>query len=72
MYKFLLPILLSLSLNSFAQKKIDNLNFEKFENNFPSQWETFGDGSATISSDYKEKQEGKTSVVFHAEEGSEF
>lgn len=61
-----------LGLNSFAQQKIENLNFENFENDLPSQWTIFGGSTAKISADAKEKQEGKTSVLFDAKENSGF
>jgi hypothetical protein len=72
MKKYLISALLMLGLNSFAQQKIENLNFENFENDLPSQWTTFGGSTAKISADAEEKQEGKTSVLFDAKENSGF
>lgn len=72
MKKYLILGLLILGLNSFAQQKIENLNFENFENELPSQWTTFGNSITKISADAKEKQEGKTSVLFDATENSGF
>lgn len=72
MKKYLILVLLILGLNSFAQQKIENLNFENFENDLPSQWTTFGGSTTKISADAKEKQEGKTSVLFDAKENSGF
>ncbi|MBD3904605.1 hypothetical protein NAL32_12170 [Chryseobacterium sp. Ch-15] len=72
MKKYLISTLLILGLNSFAQQKIENLNFESFDKELPSLWTTFGDSTAKISADSKEKQEGKTSALFHATENSGF
>jgi len=64
---FILPLVL-LGMASFAQNKIENLNFENVENNFPKIWKIMGDGSAKVSIDTQEKQEGKNSVLIDAEQ----
>ncbi|MPS66397.1 S41 family peptidase [Chryseobacterium sp.] len=68
MKKFFTTIqLLLLGITSFAQNKIENLNFESVENNLPKIWKIMGDGSAKVFTDTKEKQEGKNSVLIDAE-----
>ncbi|WBV61909.1 S41 family peptidase [Chryseobacterium camelliae] len=57
---------------SFAQNKIENLNFEKTENNLPTSWTIIGEGSAKVHSDTAEKQEGTTSLVIDASESAGF
>ena len=58
--------------NFQSQKKIENLNFEIIENNFPKNWNIFGDGNAKISVDASEKQEGKYSVTIESTEEKGF
>jgi C-terminal processing protease CtpA/Prc len=57
---------------SFAQNKIENLNFENTENNLPKIWKIIGDGSAKVYSDTNEKQDGKISLAIDASEGKGF
>ncbi|WP_415329043.1 S41 family peptidase [Chryseobacterium sp. MMS23-Vi53] len=59
--------LLVLGMTSFAQNKIENLNFESVENNLPKIWKIVGDGSATVFADTKEKQEGQNSILIDAD-----
>ncbi|HEX7869084.1 MAG TPA: S41 family peptidase, partial [Chryseobacterium sp.] len=72
MKKYFFLTSLFLALNSFAQQKIENLNFESFDKELPTHWTTFGESSATITADSQIKQEGKTSVLFNATENSGF
>ncbi|MCX8525730.1 S41 family peptidase [Chryseobacterium formosus] len=72
MKKYFLLTSLFLALHSFAQQKIENLNFESFDKELPTHWTTFGESSATITADSQIKQEGKTSVLFNATENSGF
>ncbi|MCS3871567.1 C-terminal processing protease CtpA/Prc [Chryseobacterium ginsenosidimutans] len=64
---FIIPLLL-LGMASFAQNRIENLNFESTENNLPKIWKIIGDSSAKVSADTKEKQEGATSILIDATE----
>jgi len=61
-----------LSMASFAQNKIENLNFENTESNLPKIWKIIGEGSAKVYSDTNEKQEGKTSLAIDASESKGF
>jgi len=72
MKKYFFLISIFLALNSFAQQKIENLNFENFDKELPTYWTTFGENSATITADSQIKQEGKTSVLFNSTENSGF
>ncbi|MBW8524818.1 peptidase S41 [Chryseobacterium chendengshani] len=65
-------ILLLIFTNFQAQKKIENLNFEIIENNFPKNWNIFGDGNAKISVDATEKQQGKYSATIESTEEKGF
>ncbi|MBB4807577.1 C-terminal processing protease CtpA/Prc [Chryseobacterium defluvii] len=65
-------MLLAFFLHFHAQKKIENLNFENFENNFPKNWETFGENHAKIFADTQEKQEGKSSAVIESPDKESF
>jgi hypothetical protein len=64
---FIIPLAL-LGMASFAQNRIENLNFESTENNLPKIWKIIGDSSAKVSADTKEKQEGTTSILIDATE----
>lgn len=64
---FIIPLAL-LGMTSFAQNRIENLNFESTENNFPKIWKIIGDSSAKVFADTKEKQEGTTSILIDAPE----
>lgn len=64
---FIIPLAL-LGITSFAQNKIENLNFESTENNLPKIWKIIGDSSAKVFADTKEKQEGATSILIDASE----
>ncbi len=55
-----------------AQKKVDNLNFENIENDFPKNWSIFGDGTAKVFVDNREKQEGKFSTAIESSESQGF
>jgi hypothetical protein len=68
---FILPLAL-LSMISFAQNKIENLDFESTENDFPKTWRIMGENSAKVFSDFKEKQQGKASVAIESEEAGGF
>ena len=52
---------------SFAQQKIENLDFETTENNSPALWKLMGNNSAKVFSDFNEKQQGKASAVIESE-----
>ncbi len=65
---FITTPLLVLGMASFAQNKIENLNFESTENNLPKIWKIVGDGSAKVFADTNEKQEGKNSILIDAEQ----
>ncbi len=52
---------------SFAQQKIENLDFETTENNSPTLWKLMGNNSAKVFSDFNEKQQGKASAVIESE-----
>lgn len=56
----------------FGQKKVQNLNFETVENNFPAVWKTIGSSSGKIATDHQEKQEGQSSVAIESSEVSGF
>lgn len=55
-----------------AQKKIENLNFERVENKLPTEWNFFGDGQATITIDTSEKQSGNSSVLIDSKDDNGF
>ncbi|PTT72286.1 MULTISPECIES: S41 family peptidase [unclassified Chryseobacterium] len=63
---FIVPFLLW-GMTSFAQQKIENLDFETAENNSPALWKLMGNNSAKVFSDFNEKQQGKTSAVIESE-----
>lgn len=52
---------------TFAQQKIENLDFETTENNSPALWKLMGNNSAKVFSDFNEKQQGKASAVIESE-----
>lgn len=54
-------------MTSFAQQKIENLDFETSENNSPVLWKLMGNNSAKVFSDFNEKQQGKASAVIESE-----
>lgn len=54
-------------MTSFAQQKIENLDFETTENNSPALWKLMGNNSAKVFSDFNEKQQGKVSAVIESE-----
>ncbi|MCJ8153557.1 S41 family peptidase [Chryseobacterium sp. SSA4.19] len=72
MRKYIITAFLTISSLSFSQKKIDNLNFEKVNNNLPVNWEIFGNGKAKVFADHTEKQEGKFSTVIESDENNGF
>lgn len=53
---FIVPFLLW-GMASFAQQKIENLDFETTENNSPALWKLMGNNSAKVFSDFNEKQQ---------------
>lgn len=63
---FIVPFLLW-GMTSFAQQKIENLDFETSENNSPALWKLMGNNSAKVFSDFNEKQQGKASAVIESE-----
>lgn len=63
---FIVPFLLW-GMTSFAQQKIENLDFETAENNSPALWKLMGNNSAKVFSDFNEKQQGKASAVIESE-----
>ncbi|WP_428070417.1 S41 family peptidase [Chryseobacterium gambrini] len=63
---FIVPFLLW-GMTSFAQQKIENLDFETTENNSPALWKLMGNNSAKVFSDFNEKQQGKASAVIESE-----
>lgn len=63
---FIVPFLLW-GMASFAQQKIENLDFETTENNSPALWKLMGNNSAKVFSDFDEKQQGKASAVIESE-----
>ncbi|WBX99074.1 S41 family peptidase [Chryseobacterium gambrini] len=63
---FIVPFLLW-GMTSFAQQKIENLDFETSENNSPALWKLMGNNSAKVFSDFNEKQQGKVSAVIESE-----
>lgn len=63
---FIVPFLLW-GMTSFAQQKIENLDFETSENNSPTLWKLMGNNSAKVFSDFNEKQQGKASAVIESE-----
>ncbi|MCY1663491.1 S41 family peptidase [Chryseobacterium sp. SL1] len=63
---FIVPFLLW-GMTSFAQRKIENLDFETSENNSPTLWKLMGNNSAKVFSDFNEKQQGKASAVIESE-----
>lgn len=63
---FIVPFLLW-GMASFAQQKIENLDFETTENNSPALWKLMGNNSAKVFSDFNEKQQGKASAVIESE-----
>lgn len=63
---FIIPFLLW-GMTSFAQQKIENLDFETSENNSPALWKLMGNNSAKVFSDFNEKQQGKASAVIESE-----
>lgn len=63
---FIVPFLLW-GMTSFAQQKIENLDFETSENNSPALWKLMGNNSAKAFSDFNEKQQGKASAVIESE-----
>lgn len=63
---FIIPFLLW-GMTSFAQQKIENLDFETSENNSPTLWKLMGNNSAKVFSDFNEKQQGKASAVIESE-----
>ncbi|MCQ4142415.1 S41 family peptidase [Chryseobacterium sp. EO14] len=63
---FIIPFLLW-GMTSFAQQKIENLDFETSENNSPVLWKLMGNNSAKVFSDFNEKQQGKASAVIESE-----
>ncbi|MDN4011813.1 S41 family peptidase [Chryseobacterium gambrini] len=63
---FIIPFLLW-GMASFAQQKIENLDFETTENNSPALWKLMGNNSAKVFSDFNEKQQGKASAVIESE-----
>lgn len=63
---FIIPFLLW-GMVSFAQQKIENLDFETTENNSPALWKLMGNNSAKVFSDFNEKQQGKASAVIESE-----
>lgn len=54
-------------MTSFAQQKVENLDFETTENNSPALWKLMGNNSAKVFSDFNEKQQGKASAVIESE-----
>lgn len=54
-------------MTSFAQQKVENLDFETTENNSPALWKLMGNNSAKVFSDFNEKQQGKASAVIGSE-----
>ncbi|HAO07803.1 MAG TPA: peptidase S41 [Chryseobacterium sp.] len=68
---FIVPFLLW-GMTSFAQQKIENLDFETTENNSPALWKLMGNNSAKVFSDFNEKQQGKASAVIESEETEGF
>lgn len=67
MKKYLILISLILGTITYAQKKVENLNFEAVENNFPKLWNPIKSNSGKVYTDINEKQEGKTSVAIENE-----
>lgn len=67
MKKYLIFTFLLLGTIIYAQKKVENLNFEAVENNFPKIWNPIRGNSGKAYTDTHEKQEGKTSVVIENE-----
>lgn len=63
---FIVPFLLW-GMTSFAQQKIENLDFETTESNSPALWKLMGNNSAKVFSDFNEKQQGKASAVIESE-----
>ena len=63
---FIIPFLLW-GMASFAQQKVENLDFETTENNSPALWKLMGNNSAKVFSDFNEKQQGKASAVIESE-----
>lgn len=63
---FIIPFLLW-GMTSFAQQKVENLDFETTENNSPALWKLMGNNSAKVFSDFNEKQQGKASAVIESE-----
>lgn len=63
---FIIPFLLW-GMTSFAQQKVENLDFETSENNSPALWKLMGNNSAKVFSDFNEKQQGKASAVIESE-----
>lgn len=67
MKKYLILTSLLLGTIIYAQKKVENLNFEAVENNFPKIWNPIKGNSGKVYTDIDEKQEGKTSVAIENE-----
>ncbi|BEV04638.1 S41 family peptidase [Chryseobacterium gambrini] len=67
MKKYFIVSFLLWGMTSFAQQKIENLDFETTENNSPALWKLMGNNSAKVFSDFNEKQQGKASAVIESE-----
>lgn len=67
MKKYLILTSLLLGTIIYAQKKVENLNFEAVENNFPKIWSPIKSNSGKVYTDIHERQEGKNSVAIENE-----